>query len=212
MKRILTTICRLSLALALFSTAINGFAQSGVNRQRGKQRIPPVLRGKGPLGGVPGIDLPGANPGRKNARLNQQQFRRQQLMQALGLTQGQRLRMAEIRSRHEEDAIIVGRRLRQARQALDRALYSEEYNEALIKRATEDLVAAQSEQIRLQSRLNAEIRSVMTAEQIRRFREKERELKQEQKRRELLNQDDRPPDRDKTDGEIDGNLLLWLLR
>ena len=210
MKRNLTAIYPLTLALVLLT--VDGLAQSGVNRQRGQQgKVPPVLRGKGPLRGIPGVGIPGDVQGGRNPRVNQQQFRRQQLMRALALTPNQVARMAEIRRRHEEDAIVVGRRLRQARQALERALYGEDYDEARIQRSTEELVAAQSEQIRLQARMNAEIRSVMTADQVRRFREKERQLKQEQRRRELLNQEDRPPGSDKTDGEED-DLFFWRLR
>lgn len=225
MKKLLTNTFLIVLATVSAGVTDSTLAQSGVNRQRAGQgnppivrpnkqgKVPPVLRGKGPLGGLPGATLPGVNSGRNNPRGNQQQFRRQQLMQALALTPDQRLKMAQIRQRHEEDAIVVGRRLRQARQSLDRALYGEEYNEALIRRLTEDLVAAQSEQIRLQARMNSEIRSVMTAEQVRRFRQKERELKQEQRRRQLLNDDDRPPDpdKDKQDREDDEEDLASLL-
>lgn len=222
MKRILSIICLLALGVLAPSGASVAPAQSGINRQAAGQRnparpnrqnVPPAMRGRRPLGPLPGVALPGNpnNPNRgANPRLTQQQFRRQQLLQALALTPDQQLRMREIRRRHEDDAIVVGRRLRQARQALDRALFSEAYSEAQIRQLTEELVTAQSDQIRLQSRLNTEIRQVMTGEQLRRFRQKERELKRQQQQQKLLNQDDRPPDPDKRDGDEDDEETFFL--
>ncbi len=179
---------------------------------RRRQNVPPAVR-KRPFGGLPGTEPPMAN---KN--LNpQQRFIRQQLMDALSLTPDQRQRINGIHNSHQEEAIAVGRRLRQARQNLDRALWTENYNESLVKQFSEELAQAQADQIRLQFRVNAEIRGIITNEQIRRFRQKERELqilRRNQIRRELENDDTPPPPTTtKPPGEFEeDDLLIWVTR
>lgn len=112
---------------------------------------------------------------------------RQMVMQRLGLTADQRVRMQEIRRSHEDEAITNGRRLRQARAALDRAIMSESYSEESVRRATEELAAAQTEKIRLESRIRAQVRGVLTLDQVQEFNRLERELRREmqQQRREM---------------------------
>lgn len=133
-----------------------------------------------PLGGPQGNRQPGANQAKK-------QRLRQMVMQRLGLTPDQRLRMQEIRRSHEDDAITTGRRLRQARAALDRAIMNESFNEDAVRRATEDLVAAQTDKIRLESRIRSQVRGVLTLEQVQEFNRLERELRREmqQQKREM---------------------------
>jgi Spy/CpxP family protein refolding chaperone len=133
-----------------------------------------------PLGGAQANRQPGANQA-KRQRL------RQMVMQRLGLTPDQRQRMQEIRRSHEEDAITTGRRLRQARAALDRAIMNEAYNEDAVRRATEELAAAQADKIRLESRIRSQVRGVLTAEQVLEFNRLERELRREmqQQKREM---------------------------
>src|SRR5262249_6364050 len=77
--------------------------------------------GRPPLGQM-GQNRQGLDPARKRQL-------QQRLMQAIGLTPDQRLRMQEIRRSHEDEVISAGRRLRQARQSLDRAIMSENYDE-----------------------------------------------------------------------------------
>jgi Spy/CpxP family protein refolding chaperone len=113
--------------------------------------------------------------------------------------------MQEIRRRHDDDVIATGRRLRQARAALDRAIMNDNYNEEAVRRATEDLAAAQGDKIRLESRIRSQVRGVLTPEQVQEFHRLERELRREmqQQRREmqerqmgadeLVNPTSRPP-------------------
>lgn len=107
------------------------------------------------------------------------------VMQRLGLTPDQRIRMRDIRQSHDDEIIGAGRRIRQARTALDRAIMSENYSEAEVRRATEDLASAQADRIRLQSRIRAQVRGVLTNDQVQEFHRLERELRlemQQQKR------------------------------
>jgi Spy/CpxP family protein refolding chaperone len=112
----------------------------------------------------------------------------QRLMREIGLTENQRLRMAEIQRSHEDERISAGRRLRLARQALDQAIRSEQFDEKQINQQIEELAAAQADQIRLQARIRAQMRSVLTTEQMIRLNELERRLRRqmrEQQQREL---------------------------
>jgi Spy/CpxP family protein refolding chaperone len=146
--------------------------------QVGQRRFP---RGANrPLPGPQANRQPGAN------QLKKQRLR-QMVMQRLALTQDQRLRMQEIRRNHEDETISTGRRLRQARAALDRAIMSENYREEDVRRATDELAAAQADKIRLESRIRAQVRGVLTLEQVQEFNRLQRELRREmqQQRREM---------------------------
>ena len=156
-------------------------------------------------------------PEAANKNMNpQQRFIRQQLMEALSLTPDQRQRINGIHNSHQDEAIAVGQRLRQARQKLDRALWTENYNESLVKQFSEELAQAQADQIRLQFRVNSEIRGIITNDQIRRFRQKERELqllRRNQIRRQMENDDEPPPNSSKPPGDFeDDELLIWVTR
>jgi Spy/CpxP family protein refolding chaperone len=141
------------------------FPRGGVNR---------------PLPGPQGNRQPGANQAKK-------QRLRQMVMQRLGLTPDQRTRMQEIRRSHEDEAAATGRRLRRARAALDGAIMNESFNEDAVHRATEELAAAQSDKIRLESRIRSQVRGVLTLEQVQEFNRLERELRREmqQQKREM---------------------------
>lgn len=152
------------------------FPQSDAQIRR-NNRIPPGQRGiNRPLGGPQLGPRRGGNPN----QIRKQQLQ-QRVMQAIGLSPDQRMRMQEIRRSHEDEVISAGRRLRQARQALDRAIMSEPYNEVEVRRATEDLATAQAEKIRLDSRVRAQVRGVLTPDQVVRFHQLQREMRREMK-------------------------------
>jgi Spy/CpxP family protein refolding chaperone len=129
---------------------------------------------------------PGRNP---NPKARNRQIQRQQLMEAVGLTADQRTRMGEINRAHQDEAISIGRRVRQARNALDRAIMNPVVDEAQIKRHTEELASAQADQVRFQSRMRAQMRSVLTADQVRRLmqleQERRREMREERREQEI---------------------------
>ena len=144
------------------------------------------------LSGQRGINRPpfGLPQAGRNRPLNPNVVKKQQLqqrvMQAIGLTPAQRMRIQEIRQTRDDDVIAAGRRIRQARQALDRAIMSETYSESEVQRATEALAGAQADKIRLESNVRSQVRGVLTPEQVQRFhqlqREMRRDLKEQQQR------------------------------
>ena len=121
-----------------------------------------------------GIPQAGRNPN----QLRKQQLQ-QRVMQAIGLTPAQRVRIQEIRQSHDDDLISAGRRLRQARQALDRSIMSESYSEPEVRRATEALAAAQADKIRLDANVRSQVRGVLTSDQVQRFHQLQREMRRD---------------------------------
>jgi len=111
------------------------------------------------------------------------------VMQAIGLTPAQRMRMQEIRRSHEDDLAAAGRRLRLSRQALDRAIMSEPYNEAEVHRATEALAAAQADKVRIDATVRSQVRGVLTTEQVQRFNQLQREMRREMREQQQKEQD-----------------------
>jgi len=113
----------------------------------------------------------------------------QRLMQAIGLSSDQRMRMQEIRRSHVDELAAAGRRLRQSRQALDQAIMSEPYSEPDVRRATEALAAAQADKIRIDATVRVQVRGVLTPDQVQRFHQLQREMRREMKEQQQRNQD-----------------------
>jgi Spy/CpxP family protein refolding chaperone len=131
----------------------------------------------------------GRRPGALPRNQEQKRLLQQRLMRAIGLTPEQHARMQEIRRGHDDEVIAAGRRLRQARRSLDMAIMSERYDEATVRRATDELAAAQADKVRLESKIRAEVRSVMTPDQVTRFHQLERQMRQEMRQRNLEERD-----------------------
>lgn len=154
--------------------SFDGSASFDPQFNRRRNRLPAEQRG---------MNRPALGGQQSGRQVNPNQARkrelRRRLMQAIGLSPEQHQRMQEIRRSHEDEAITAGRRLRQARQALDRAIMSEPYNEAAVRQATEELAAAQADKIRLESRIRAQVRGVLTPDQVMRFHQLERQMRRE---------------------------------
>lgn len=163
------------LGIALMIALVNAATEGQIRRNN---RMTPSQRG---------INRPPFDVGQRggNRPLNPNQIKKQQLrqrvMQAIGLTGGQRMRIQEIRRSHDDEVIAAGRRVRQARQALDRAIMNEAYNESEVRRSTEALADAQADKIRLESAIRAQVRGVLTPEQVLRFHELQREMRRDMK-------------------------------
>lgn len=193
------------LAIALLITLVDLSAHGQVRRNN---RLPAGQRGVNrPPFGDP-------QPGR-NRPLNPNQVKKQQLqqrvMQAIGLSPEQRMRMQEIRRSHDDELIAAGRRLRQARQALDRAIMSEPYSEAEVRRATETLAAAQADKIRLDASVRAQVRGVLTPDQVQRFHQLQREMLREMKEQQRDQKEEMGPRSISTLSEPEEIDLLGLL-
>jgi Spy/CpxP family protein refolding chaperone len=188
-------------------------ASGRVNPGLGRQgnRFPNQRRLDRPPFGGPQL---GRRPG---ALRNQEQKRllQQRLMQAIGLTPDQHARMQEIRRGHDDELIAAGRRLRQARRSLDLAIMSERYDEATVRRATDELAAAQADKIKLDSKIRAEVRGVLSADQVVRFHQLERQMRQEMKQQNLQDRDketqEPPPATSRPPSGTDETELIDLL-
>jgi Spy/CpxP family protein refolding chaperone len=194
MKKLSIAAFLAAVAIILTITTAGVLAQRGANADRvpqagrgvdGRGQVDPQLNprkarfaaAQGRMNrSLPGGPQPGRQANPNQARKRELQRR---LMQAIGLTPEQHQRMQEIRRGHEDEAITAGRRLRQARQALDRAIMSEPYNEAAVRQATEELADAQADKIRLESRIRAQVRGVLTSDQVLRFHQLERRMRRE---------------------------------
>jgi Spy/CpxP family protein refolding chaperone len=178
MTKVLTAPFLLAIALAISSTDLSA-------QVRRNNPVPPGQRGVNRPLGIPQLG--------RNRPLGPNQVKKQQLqvrvMQAIGLSPEQRMRMQEIRRGHVDELAAAGRRLRQSRQALDQAIMSEPYSEADVRRATEALAAAQADKIRIDATVRSQVRGVLTADQVQRFHQLQREMRREMKDQERKDQD-----------------------
>jgi Spy/CpxP family protein refolding chaperone len=92
------------------------------------------------------------------------------LLRALNLTPEQRARIGAIRRETESQVRLLGARLREARRALDEAIYAAEADERVIEERVRELGAAQSAVVRLRSLTELRIRRVLSPEQLDAFR------------------------------------------
>jgi Spy/CpxP family protein refolding chaperone len=91
---------------------------------------------------------------------------RLQLFQALNLTREQQKQIRLIRRDVMPQLRIANQRVQQARESLDRAIYIEDANEALIEQRVQELSEAQKEAIRLRSLIELRIRRILTPDQL----------------------------------------------
>lgn len=112
------------------------------------------------------------------------------LMRQLNLSRAQRLQLREIRRRREPEARELVRRVRLARRALDEAIYSDAAEDSLVEQRAGELAAAQAALIRLRAATELKVRRVLTAEQLRAFRE----LRIQAQRRQLMQRRRANPD------------------
>lgn len=111
------------------------------------------------------------------------------LLRVLNLTPEQRAQINAIRRETEPQARLLGARLREARRALDEAIYAADPDEAIIEERVRGLGAAQTAVVRLRSLTELRIRRVLSPEQLDAFRRLQRQAqRQTRTRRRRLNQ------------------------
>jgi Spy/CpxP family protein refolding chaperone len=137
------------------------------------------------------------------------------IMKQVGVSRDQQDRMVKIRDSHNDDFASAGRRLRQAQRGLDEAMMSPQFNEAEVNRRIEDLAQANADRVRLQQRMRAEMRQVLTPEQVMKFNQVQRELQQKQqelKRIEMLQTSpDKSPSGDQNQNQTSQAPVLDML-
>lgn len=104
------------------------------------------------------------------------------LMQRLNLSREQRRRLREIRQQSEPEVRELARRMRQARRALDEAIYADVADEALIEQRSRELAVLQNLLTHQRALNELKVRRVLTDEQLRLFRD----LRREAQRRQML--------------------------
>jgi Spy/CpxP family protein refolding chaperone len=114
------------------------------------------------------------------------------LLRILNLTPEQRAQIGAIRRETEPQGRALGARLRQARRALDEAIYAADPDEAVIEDRVRAVGAAQTAVVRLRSLTELRIRRVLSPAQLDAFRRLQRQSRTRPRR---MNQfPDRPGD------------------
>jgi Spy/CpxP family protein refolding chaperone len=121
------------------------------------------------------------------------------LLRILNLTPEQRAQISAIRRETEPQNRLLGARLREARRALDEAIYAPNPDEGIIEERVRGLGAAQTAFVRLRSLTELRIRRVLSPEQLDAFRRLQRRALRQTRTRRRLNQlphrrDDLPGD------------------
>jgi len=174
--------------LVAIVAAVGAFSVATDAQVRPKARFDPSQRGvnRPPFGvGQQGVNKP------RNPNVIKRQQLQQRVMQAIGLTPVQRARIQEIRRSHDDDIISAGRRVRLARQALDRAIMNENYNEGEVRKATEALAGAQADKIRIDATVRSQVRGVLTQDQVQRFHQLQRDMRRDMREQQQKEQQER---------------------
>jgi Spy/CpxP family protein refolding chaperone len=118
------------------------------------------------------------------------------LLRVLNLTPEQRAQIVAIRRETEPQGRLLGMRLRQARRALDEAIYSANPDESVIEDRVRELGVAQTAVVRLRSLTELRIRRVLSLAQLEAFRRLQRQTRTRPRRMNQLpaEQDDLPGD------------------
>lgn len=93
------------------------------------------------------------------------------LVRQLNLSPEQIDKIRAIRESNRELRRQIGQRIRAARLALDRAIYVENADEAVVEQRARELAEAQAAQVRLQAFVELSVRRVLTPEQLQTFRD-----------------------------------------
>jgi Spy/CpxP family protein refolding chaperone len=127
---------------------------------------------------------------------NEQQARRGAagLLRVLNLTPEQRAQIRAIRRDTEIQVRSLGMRLRQARRALDEAIYADNPDERVIEERVREVGAAQAAVLRMRAFTELKIRRVLSPEQLQAFRRlqsrprRRQQEEEQQKQRQRMNQ------------------------
>ncbi len=124
------------------------------------------------------------------------------LIRQLNLTPEQIDKIKAIRERNREARRLIGLRVRAARTALDRAIYLENADEAVVEQRARDLAEAQGAQVRLQAMTELGVRRILTPEQLETFRTLRLQAEENRRSRRLQGDGGSTPMRDR--GRIQG--------
>lgn len=129
------------------------------------------------------------------------------LVRQLSLTPDQIEKVKAIREQNREVRRQIVQRVREAQIALDRAIYVENADEALVEQRARELAEAQAAQVRLQAMSALRIRRILTPAQLETFRALRQRAETERRNRRLQEKDDARPLRGRAQnqtGQTDG--------
>jgi Spy/CpxP family protein refolding chaperone len=113
------------------------------------------------------------------------------LLLRLNLTPEQLAQLREIRGQSVPQERALLRRLNAARRALDEAIYADEVSDALVEERTAELSQALTALARLRAQTELRVRRVLTAEQLRSFRDLRQRARQRQRAQRRLDRRNR---------------------
>lgn len=113
------------------------------------------------------------------------------LLEQLNLSREQIQQIRRINQEKQPQIRAAQEKLRDANRALDMAIYADNPNEEEIKNRLKEVQNAQAEVIRLRTSLELEVRKVLTAEQIAKFRQLREEFEKEMEERRQENENRR---------------------
>jgi len=178
MKEIITRLTRRKVAVvAPVLLALFMFAGGGIETRAQVENTPPQT----PAGAQSELDAQ-QQPG--NAPLG--------LLRVLNLTPEQRAQIGAIRRETEPQGRLLAMRLRQARRALDEAMYSEKPSDGVIEDRVREVGEAQAAVVRLRTLTELKIRRVLSPEQLNAFRRLQRQSRTRQRRNQTSPQGNLP--------------------
>jgi len=123
----------------------------------------------------PPVDRPNARPLR--------------LLEQLGLSRDQIQQIRRINQEKQPLMRQAQNKLRDANRDLDSAIYADNINEEEIKNRLKDVQAAQADVIKIRSMIEFEVRKVLTAEQLAKFRKLREEFTRQMEERRMENEE-----------------------
>lgn len=103
------------------------------------------------------------------ARIAQDLMRR--VFDRLDLTDQQKLQIRQIRFESQSEIQAVRAQVRDARRNLEESLYGDSFDQAVVEARIKEVAQSEANLLRLETESQVKVRQVLTAEQVRRFRE-----------------------------------------
>jgi Spy/CpxP family protein refolding chaperone len=100
------------------------------------------------------------------------------MLDRLELTSDQKDRVKQIVDSHREDQQALAQRARTAHQALDAAISSEAFDEALIRSRAADVAAVEADETVLRARIYSQVFQILTADQQSKLKTFQAEMRQ----------------------------------
>ena len=125
----------------------------------------------------------------ENQPTDRPNIRPQRLFEQLGLSREQIQQIRRINQEKQPLMKEAQSKLREANSALDLAIYADTINEEEIKTRLKDVQLAQAEVVKIRSMMELEVRKVLTAEQLAKFRKLRDDFAKQMEQRRMENQE-----------------------